>query len=139
MEALEIAKYIITKSTIDGKPVNNIRLQQLLYYIQKEFLQKKHCPAFDDVIEVCAFGPKIPEVYFYFCGFGSMDITYQYDVKLPEEYENIINRILFLKRNLEPWDTAEDIQTPGKAWSIIWKNGAGKDNIIPNRLISERG
>ena len=46
--AVELSKYIITKCAKENKPISNLQLQKILYFIQKEYLQKKGVPAFDD-------------------------------------------------------------------------------------------
>ena len=45
--AVELSKYIITKCARDNKPISNLQLQKILYFIQKEYLQKKGVPAFE--------------------------------------------------------------------------------------------
>ena len=46
--AMEIAKYIITKCSEDNSPLSNLQLQKIMYYVQREFLQKKNVPLFND-------------------------------------------------------------------------------------------
>ena len=40
--ALDIAKYIITKCNKDGFPISNLQLQKILYNLQKFFLQNAY-------------------------------------------------------------------------------------------------
>ena len=47
--ALELSKYIVTKCINDGKPISNLQLQKILYYIQRDFLKQGE-PAFSDTI-----------------------------------------------------------------------------------------
>ena len=77
--AVELSKYIITKCARENKPISNLQLQKILYFIQKEYLQKKGVPAFNDPIEAWRFGPVVPESYYFFCGAGAMPITDIYD------------------------------------------------------------
>lgn len=39
---LDISRYIINKSIEINKPVNNLKLQKLLYYVQANFLIKEN-------------------------------------------------------------------------------------------------
>lgn len=39
--ALEIAKYVVNKCTVDRHPISNLQLQKILYYIQRSFDQKE--------------------------------------------------------------------------------------------------
>ena len=48
--ALELSKYIVTKCINDGKPISNLQLQKILYYIQRDFLKQGE-PAFSATIE----------------------------------------------------------------------------------------
>ena len=76
--AIELSKYIVSKCIDDGFPISNLQLQKILYYIQRDFLRIGK-PAFPDAIEAWQFGPVVPNVYYYYCGFGAMPIS------IPEE------------------------------------------------------
>ena len=47
--AIDLSKYIVSKCVKDGHPVSNLQLQKILYYIQKDFLQRDEI-AFSDNI-----------------------------------------------------------------------------------------
>lgn len=49
------------------------------YTIFKEISYESEKPAFPDAIEAWQFGPVVPNVYYYYCGFGAMPIS------IPEE------------------------------------------------------
>ena len=137
-KAIDIAKYIINKCTIEQHPVSNLQLQKILYYIQKTFLQS-NLMAFDDDFEAWQFGPVIPDVYYLYCGFGSLSIRMRYEVNVDINYATIINPIIEVKRLLNPWDMVEDTHMPGKAWAQIYDNGLGNHRIIPKELIKAKG
>ena len=136
--ALEIAKYNISKCTVEKHPISNLQLQKILYYIQREFL-KYGCEAFSDEIEAWQFGPVVPEVYRQYCGFGAMPITMTYCTDICDDYIKIINPIIEKKRDLNPWDMVEDTHMVGKAWDIVYQGGVGDHQIIPKDLIQEKG
>ena len=48
---IEVSEYAIKYSEKRGAPVNNLRLQRLLYFIQAEFMVSKNEPCFPDPIE----------------------------------------------------------------------------------------
>lgn len=112
--ALDIAKYIISKCTSDEKPINNLQLQKILYYAQKEFLRVSSA-LFDDEFEAWQFGPVIPSVCYQYCGFGALPIRMQYSTKLdgltPKELETI-NDIIEEKRKKNPWELVEETHKP---------------------------
>ena len=37
--AVDLSKYIVYKCITDGRPISNMQLQKILYYIQREFLK----------------------------------------------------------------------------------------------------
>lgn len=137
-KAIDVAKYIINKCTIEQHPVSNLQLQKILYYIQKTFLQS-NLMAFDDDFEAWQFGPVIPDVYYLYCGFGALSIRMKYEIDVDINYATIINPIIEAKRLLNPWDMVEDTHTPGKAWAQIYNNGLGNHGIIPKELIKTKG
>ena len=136
--ALEIAKYIIDKCTKDNCPISNLQLQKILYYIQREFLQQGEI-AFPEEIEAWQFGPVVPEVYRQYCGFGALPIRMRYMVRIELDDIRMINPIIEKKRILTPWDMVSDTHSSGKAWDLIYRDGAGDHQVIPQELIKSKG
>lgn len=141
-EAIDLAKYVVTKCINENCPISNLQLQKILYYIQKEFLQTKNIAAFSDNIEAWQFGPVVPNVYYHFCGFGAMPISIlRQEDSLGIEAEDIlmIDAVVEKKRILNPWDMVEDTHKEGGAWARIYKDGLGNRKIIPIDLIRDVG
>jgi uncharacterized phage-associated protein len=136
--ALTIAKYIIDKCTEENSPISNLQLQKILYYIQREFLQQGE-RAFPEEIEAWQFGPVVPEVYRRYCGFGGSPIRVRYTVGIEQGFQRGIDPIVEEKRKLNPWDLVNDTHSPGKAWDLIYRDGAGDHQIIPQNLIRSNG
>lgn len=137
--ALELSKYIVTKCINDGKPISNLQLQKILYYIQRVFLKQGE-PAFSDTIEAWQFGPVVPNVYYYYCGFGAMPISIlEKAPDLPEKDTMEINEIVEDKRTPFPWDLVNETHKPGGAWDRIYANGRGNHQEIPVDLIRKVG
>lgn len=139
-EAIELAKYIVTKCVKDKEPISNLQLQKILFFIQKSFLQDYDRTAFDDVIEAWQFGPVVPEVYYRFCGYGAMPISMEYEhdeINIDDEY--IIDKIVEEKRVLKPWALVEATHKKGGAWDQIYRDGIGNHKEIPIKLIKKVG
>ncbi len=136
--ALNIARYIIDKCTREKYPISNLQLQKILYYIQREFLQQG-IQAFPEEIEAWQFGPVVPEVYRQYCGFGALPIRMRYMISIEADDVKIINLIVEKKRMLNPWDLVSDTHSSGKAWDLIYRNGLGDHQIIPQELIKNKG
>ena len=140
-KAIDIAKYMVSRCSQDKVPISNLQLQKILYYSQREFLQKNKRVLFSEDIEAWTFGPVVSEVYYYFCGFGAFPIFYI----LPDETKisagdlEIINKVIEEKRKLNPWVMVEDTHTKGKAWDLVYRDGEGAGDIIPKRLIATYG
>jgi uncharacterized phage-associated protein len=121
--AIDLAKYIISKCIEDSQPISNLQLQKILYYIQKDFLKRNEI-AFSDDIEAWQFGPVVPNVYYYYCGYGAMLISITND-----EFEILpsdapyIDKIVEEKRTLNPWDMVAETHKPEGAWAKVYKNG----------------
>lgn len=136
--AQQISKYIITKCTNDSQPISNLQLQKILYYVQREFLQRGKL-AFNDDFEAWQFGPVIPSVYRQYCGFGAIPIRMKYNVSVNPDAQFIIDSIVEQKRRINPWTLVNDTHKEGKAWSLTYQNGLGNYHIIPKELIRNRG
>jgi uncharacterized phage-associated protein len=136
MTAVDLSKYIVTKCVIDEKPISNLQLQKILYYIQKHFL-KNDSIAFSDEIEAWQFGPVVPRSYYRFSGFGAMPITNQYSsISIADgEAKQVVDGIVSDKRTLNPWQMVQETHKPGGAWATIYNNGKGNHQTIPVELI----
>ncbi|MDI9498237.1 MAG: DUF4065 domain-containing protein [Bacillota bacterium] len=72
--AVDVARYVVNYSHDIGKPVSNLKLQKILYYLQGYFFGYKNRTLFDDKIEAWALGPVVRSVYLEFCGHGGLSI-----------------------------------------------------------------
>lgn len=143
LSALDLSKYIITKCMNDRKPISNLQLQKILYYIQVEFLKTKGVPAFPDEIEAWQFGPVVRAVYQQYCGAGSFPLRFVYEKNIADTVSvserEIIDDIVVDKREKEPWDLVAETHAEGKAWSRIYKDGEGNKAVIPKEEIQKNG
>lgn len=146
-DALELAKYIVVKCMKDGQPISNMRLQFLLYIVQREFLQvKDHCAYYDET-QAWVFGPAIRNVYAEFCIFGGMEIEFplEYfmlnvkDIELDYQDKYLIDTLVNKYRTSKPWEINDVVKPKGGAWDIVWANGAGFRRPIPFELIKSKG
>lgn len=106
-DALEIAKYIISKCFKEGVPVTNLRLQKLLYFIQGQNYRLQGKELFGDDFYAWPYGPVIPFVYFEYCGYAGAPIRREYP----------INSIC--ERDKEIIDETIDILSPYDDWRLV--------------------
>lgn len=137
--AMDLSKYIVSKCIEDGEPISNLQLQKILYYIQKTFLQNGSI-AFPDEIEAWQFGPVVPNVYYYYCGFGAMSITNVNNSFSPiGNDKKVMDSIIESKRILNPWEMVSETHKPEGAWAQVYRDGSGNHEVIPVDLIKAVG
>lgn len=61
--ALNIASAVIKRCDEMGRPITNLKLQKVLYYIQISALKQTETVAFEDDIEAWRHGPVVRNVY----------------------------------------------------------------------------
>lgn len=129
--AIDLSKYIVSKCIDDGHPISNLQLQKILYYIQKDFLSRKNVAAFSDDIEAWQFGPVVPDVYYYYCGYGAMPISFsreRFDIEPVDK--KAVDAIVESKRSLDPWTMVAEIRNANDAWIQSYKNGLSNREVI---------
>ena len=73
--AHQIASVVIYLYEAKGKGITNLKLQQVLYYIQAASLKKFDKPAFEDDIEAWRFGASVRDLYNDFCCYIGSSIS----------------------------------------------------------------
>lgn len=136
MDAMTIAKYIITKCYNNNNPVSNLKLQKMLYFIFGDYYKKYKEYLFEDDFVAWKLGPVILEVYFSFNSNISNPICESYDVNLGLAQD----RLSFIDKkidNLQAKSTWELVEDSHK--TTPWKNAfsRGKGNIIESYDIAE--
>lgn len=130
MDATELAKYIIVKCCRDECYITNYQLQKILYLIQVNFIKRTGKPAFYDTIEAWKVGPVIPRVYYKWCGFGAMPITFTLhkDCEVPKDKE-IIDGIVEEKRAMDLFDLMDEVKEKYGPWWYIYDEHNPKKEI----------
>jgi len=118
MKAIELVGHIVQFSEQCGNPVTNLRLQKLLYFIQKESLKELRIPAFDD--EICAwqYGPVIPDVYYAFSFYADMPIiNVSINLYIGENIVNIIRKVVRNFADTATWKLVDMTHEGNSPWS----------------------
>ena len=135
--ALKVARYIIAYETKKGRPINNLRLQKLLYFVQAQFLVERNRPIFDASIEAWDVGPVIPEVFHTFKFYALSDIP-------PRDMEKDLDWIYpydresvdMILEDCAKYSTAQLIRISVE--QLPWKKARNtKDQNIKNEYIFE--
>ena len=137
--AINLAKYVVSKCAKDNHPISNLQLQKILYYIQKDFLNRNTI-AFSDAIEAWPFGPVVPNVYYHYCVYGAMPILSLHEkYEIAPEDKQFVDPLIIEKRKLDPWTMVAETHKANGAWDRTYKAGRGNHQIIPIELIRTVG
>ena len=134
--ALDISRYIINYCNDHDIEISNLKLQNLLYYIQAAFLVEYKKPAFFQNIIAWQYGVLIEDVNQEYKRFGSMSIPkneYYLDFSLNnmdfeeikfdesiiiDEHKEIINAVLYVMVNKNIFMIIDIIQSQGSGIMI---------------------
>ena len=109
-DATSIAKYIVFYCERElNKPISNLRLQKILYYVQGVHLAIYKEPIFDNSIEAWSYGPVVPDVYYSYSRFGSNKITGIDEdlIRVEEVDRKIINAVVNKFIDINVWDLVD--------------------------------
>lgn len=126
-----IAKYIIWHEWEAKRPVSNLRLQKLLYFVQAYCIATDGVPLFEDKMYGWDFGPVVESVWRKYRFYGSMiiadieDCSNAHIFKTDKERIDLMLEACSDKSNTELFDIASD-QIP---WKMANK-GFTKDREI---------
>lgn len=104
---LDVSKYIVNKSIEFDKPINNLKLQKLLYYVQAIFLTNSNEPCFAQDIIHWRHGPVIVESYSAFRKYFNDNISsnQNMDMNLIEDSDReLIEYVVEAYKNMDAWD-----------------------------------
>lgn len=152
--SIEVAKYTVSKCIDDKCPVDPLKLQFLLYYIQRDFLSRAKTR---EVETKCAFSesfivgyqyPNLCDVKWYFCGAGAMPITMVFGLDksiFSTEDMRSFDKIIEAYRDKHPFEMVKEITKKGSAYHKIreqmndsdFSRDTRKTRYIPKSLIKK--
>lgn len=141
---MDVARFIVNYSIEIGRPVSNLKLQKLLYYVQAEFVLWFNTPCFDEPIVHWRHGPVVESVYQKYKAYGSDNIldkeltylsfefnlsTMQFTPVWKNYNENIfefqhlarIKQVIEHYKDILPWDMVE-LTHQEKSWLETGRN-----------------
>lgn len=123
--ALNVANSILVKAKESGIGITPMKLQKLLYFLYREFLQVYETALFSERFEAWEYGPVITSVYIAFKRFKSdpisdfyreVDGTVMLVSKRSTEFMEILDRIWKRYGLYSGMDLSRMTHTPGSAW-----------------------
>jgi uncharacterized phage-associated protein len=128
--ANEAAEYLISLAHERGEPVNNLKLQRLLYYAQAWHLGLEGTPLFPEKFEAWMTGPLIPALYWAYKPHGIRPIPEPASVPgLPQDVARFLTGIAddYLSVGEYELDEMATRETPWRAARV------GLDRADPSR------
>lgn len=134
----DIAKYIVSKSTIDNKPVNNEQVHLILFVLQRDALTYVGLPVHHGVFEAWDKGPIIPEVYDMFQPRGTIrDICKNIgEIRCTPYIDAVVTEVQEMRSIME---LERSVRHNKGAWYTTWFNNKGANKEIPLYLIRAKG
>ena len=119
-KAIEIAEYVIKKYNKMKIEITNLHLQSLLFLLQKEFIKKNGKELFSDEISAWNYGPIVENVYYNFCGFGSLPLwifeDFEENEKIDKEIKIFIDDFINKFKNYDYYELHNLSKIPNGAW-----------------------
>lgn len=119
-KAIEIAEYIIKKYNKMEIEITNLHLQSLLFLLQKEFIKKNGKKLFSDEISTWNYGPIVENVYYDYCGFGSLPLwifnEFEKPEKIDKEIKVFIDDFISKFKNYDYLEIYNLSKLPNGAW-----------------------
>lgn len=127
----QIAQYIITKCTECEKPVSNLKLQKMLYFIWIDYYKETGKHLFEDDICAWQFGPVCPDVYYEYCSYGGMEIDSLFDCSsITSDDKEILDKRISHYNNIPVSKLVNLTHQRGKPWDEIYNvRGCHRDRI----------
>lgn len=136
---IDLARYVVATTNKIDHGVSLLKLQQILYFIQAEFLTVFDRPCFCDLIEAKKFGVRIYPVYLEFLGHGAGRIWYWeehhpewLDLNVTPDEKLHIDRVICKLLPYSGTELVRIIQSQDP-WKKTYEEG--QKRIIPNALI----
>lgn len=140
LDGLTVAMYVIDRCTRMGKPISNLQLQKILYYIQLNFYHHFNMQLIREEFEAWDYGPVIPAVYLYFRSYGATRICNLYESERGIFFENqrqeqLINRVIEVCTSVTAGKLVSISHSSNSPWAKVYERK--HKNRIPNNLIRE--
>jgi uncharacterized phage-associated protein len=110
--ASTVAKYIVATFQGAGDPVDNLKLQKLLYYVQGWHLAVYGEPAFADDFEAWVHGPVLPGIYVQYKKYRWNPITEPVEKpNIDKELAGLIQEVLDVYGTESGWQLEQRTHT----------------------------
>jgi len=126
--ATDIASFIIRKFSAEDRPIDNLKLQKVLYFAWVDFYKRTGKSLFNDRIEAWMYGPVVPSVYFKYRSYVASPIRSDdgYEIESKED-RNIIETSVEKYGSMFIGDLIRKTHEPGTPWFNAYAKGRGSE------------
>ena len=135
--AMDIAKYAVNKRYKMGKPISNLQLQKILYFLQIVFARNTGTLVFSDEFEAWPYGPVIRDVYVEFSDCGGFPIRQEFPIEVKDSLHSFLDAGIDLLAAKSPWELVRISHAVGSPWDIVYNHDGRHKGVISNELIME--
>ena len=130
-----VANNIIKKALAEDIPLSPLKLQKLVYFLYKEYLQATGETLFNERFETWRYGPVLPSLYFEFMSFGNQSISHYaadsqgkiFFVKEEGEFKKAISKVWKKYKTFTGATLSNLTHQEGTAWSLACER---KENFL---------
>lgn len=133
--AMDIAKYAINRRYKSNRPISNLQLQKMLYFLQVIFTAKTGCLLFPDQFEAWPYGPIIRGVYAEFADCGGYPIRHEFDIDINCRTKPFLDAGIDTLAEKSPWDLVRISNAEGSPWDVVYNRDGRHKGAIPNEMI----
>lgn len=120
MNIINLAKYVINRCLEINRPISNLQLQKILYFVEGEFYKTQGYWLTEATFYAWKFGPVNKEVYSEYCVYGGGRIYERSKDRIDENIKEIINPIIDRYAKLPASRLVELSHRKGGAWDIVY-------------------
>lgn len=138
-DAKKLADYVLYKSNELGRPVSNLQLQKMLYFMWIDYYKYTQTKLFSNAFYAWQFGPVVLDVYSHYKKFGNAKIIKPSTsfAFVTEADKQIVDASIQEYSKYTAFDLVKMSHNSNGAWIKTFRDGAGNNFIIPFELIQK--
>jgi len=125
ISAIAVSNNFIRRGLAEKVEITPLKLQKLVYFLYKDYLQKTGIEIFSDNFETWKYGPVLTSIYAEFNSYGNRPITTygqdsKGDVYVVEEkgtFKEVFDRVWSMYKDYSGMELSNLTHMPNTAWS----------------------
>jgi uncharacterized phage-associated protein len=122
--AQEVAKYVVSRCYESGRPINNLKLQKMLYFLWIDYYRKTGGILFEDRMEAWKYGPVIPVVYWKYRSFVAAPICLEEKYSISQKDEGILSTLVDHYSKISVGQMIDKTHQKGGPWQEAFSEDA---------------